>query len=132
MSELTEIANTSVTPEMLEKIEEAGKNGPYASKAEYVRSMIAAGQSDIAALDPRTADNTRTQKNIDSVEAAAKALDDKVLLSQLSDDKQGFDDIIQLLRQEFENVLANRLNELASDDNSAVETDGRGNYYLDT
>lgn len=121
--------------EQYQQLEKAVEERGYASKADYVRSMVEAGESNIAALDPRTTDaNTSTHANHDSAEEAAAALSDAVLIGQLDQgesNKQGFDESIQLLRQEFENTLVDRLGELSDDPSSPVQDDNRGNYYLE-
>lgn len=131
MSKLTEKISFRVTEEMQERAEDAAE-GDYTSRADYMRKMILAGESAVADLDPRVGDNSSGSREIDSAEDAAKALDDKVLLDCLSEDKQEFEEIVEQLSQEFENVLAQRLLDLANDEQSAVETDGQGNYYLET
>lgn len=130
MSDLSETVTLRVTEDMKQRVEEAGE-GDYTSQGEYFRKMFLAGESAVADLDPRVGDNGNSSRDIDSAEAAAKALDDETLLNCLSEDKQEFSEIVEQLTQEFENVLANRLLELANSDHSAVETDGQGNYYLE-
>jgi|GEM_PF-6030851 len=127
MSNLNESISLNVTEEMAERAEESG----YPNKSEYARTMWLAGESAVAELDPRVGHATDANVQIDSPESAAKALDEGALLKQLSNEKQEFGDIVQTLTQEFENVLADRLHELATDDQSAVTTDGRGNYYIE-
>lgn len=135
MGKHTDTLTTSFSEEQLQRIEKAAEERGYASKADYVRSMLEAGESNIAALDPRTTDtNTSTHANHDSAEEAAAALSDTVLIGQLDQgesNKQGFDESIQLLRQEFENTLVDRLGELSDDPSSPVQDDNRGNYYLE-
>lgn len=132
MSKLSEQESISVTEEMLQRAEEAKSDG-YGSKSQYIREMWLAGESTVGALDPRVSGNTADgTTEIDSAEAAAKALDDTVLLNALStDDPEQIDEAIEPIMQEFENVVVNRLIELRDDDQSAVTDDGRGNYYLE-
>lgn len=136
MGKYTETLGTSYTEEQIQRIEKAVEEGEYNSKAEYVRSMIEAGESNIASLDPRTSDtDTSTHANHDSAEEAAAALSDAVVIDQLErseSNKQGFEESVQLLRQEFENTLADRLGELSNDPSSPVQDDNRGNYYLES
>ena len=123
----------SVSEEQAERIEQRAKEGPYESQSDYVRSMLEAGESHIAALDPRTTDGeSAAEVTHESVEVAAHSLSDGVLVDKLSDgesDKEDFDEVVETLRLEFETVIGNRLLELAQEDNSPVETDGQGNYW---
>lgn len=132
MNKLNEKTSISVTEEMMQRAEEAKSDG-YRSKSKYIREMWLAGESTVGALDPRVSGNTADgTTEIDSAEAAAKALDDTVLLNALStDDPEQIDEAIEPIIQEFENVVVNRLIELRDDDQSAVTDDGRGNYYLE-
>jgi len=116
-------------------MEKAVNEDGYGSKSDYMRSMIEAGESNVAALDPRTNDtDTDTHANHDTAEAAAKALSNSALIDQLDQgesNKQGFEESIQSLRQAFENTLVDRLGELSDDPSSPVQDDNRGNYYLE-
>lgn len=135
MGRYTESHNTKFTEEQYRRIEKAVNGDGYSSKSDYVRSMIKAGESNVAALDPRTSDTDKgTHATHETAEAAAKALSDATLIDQLEQgesNKQGFEESIQLLRQEFENTLIDRLGELADDPSSPVQDDNRGNYYLE-
>jgi hypothetical protein len=130
MSELNERITVAVTEEMYERAEEDDEYSTR-SKAEYIRQMWLAGESAVAELDPRVGDSGKANREIDSAEAAAQALDDGVLIKKLSDEKQEIGEVVQPIAQEFENVVADRLFELAKDEQSVIETDGRGNYYLE-
>lgn len=132
MSKLNQNLNLRVTDEMKQRAEEAKKDG-YNSQAEYIREMWLAGESTVATLDPRVGSNTaEVTTEVASAEAAAKALDDIVLLNALStDDPEPLDEAIEPIMQEFENVVVDRIIELRDDEQSAVSDDGRGNYYLE-
>jgi hypothetical protein len=132
MSELNESINVRLTEEMKRRAEEAAEDG-YSGQAEYAREMWLAGESTVGALDPRVSGNTAGgATEIDSAEAAAKALDDTVLLNALStDEPEPLDEAIEPIMQEFENVVVDRIIELRDDEQSAVSDDGRGNYYLE-
>lgn len=127
-SKLTEtISNINCTEDMKQRAKNA--NQP---QAKYVRQMWLAGESVVGELDPRIGEDAAEHNSeVDSAEAAAKALDDGALLSKLSDEPQDYADVLETLTQEFENVLADKLLELSGNDQSAVETDGKGNYFLD-
>lgn len=135
MGKYTERVSTTFSEEQYRRIEKRANEGGYSSKAEYVRSMVEAGESDISALDPRTSDtDTDTHANHKTAEAAAKALSDSALIDQLDQgeaNKQGYEESIQELRQAFENTLIDRLGELSSDPSSPVQNDNRGSYYLE-
>lgn len=132
MSKLNERVSVSVTEEMNQRVEEAAEDG-YKNKSQYIREMWLAGESTVGALDPRVSGNTADgATEIDSAEAAAKALDDTVLLNALStDDPEPLDEALEPIMQEFENVVVDRIIELRDDEQSAVSDDGRGNYYLE-
>jgi hypothetical protein len=131
MRNLPEKKQLRCTEGMNERAEEAVENG-YGSQAEYIRDMWLAGESVVGDLDPRVGDSGQHNTEIDSAEAAAKALDDAVLLNALStDDPEQIDEAIEPIIQEFENVVVDRIIELRDDDQSAVTDDGRGNYYLE-
>jgi len=135
MAKYTEQLGVKYSEEQTQRMEKAVEERGYASRADYVRSMMEAGESNIAALDPRTTDtDASTHVNHHSAEEAAAALSDAVIIDQLDQsesNKQGFDESIQLLRQEFENTLVDRLGELSDDPSSPVQDDNRGNYYLE-
>lgn len=130
----SERMSTRVTKEKKREVKQLVDETEYHSESEYLRSMIEAGESNIAALDPRTSD-TESPGEVahDSAEGAAKSLSDAAILSHLPDDEngtQGFDEIVGVLRKEFENVIAQRLQELSQESSSPVESDGRGNYWV--
>ena len=134
MAKYTERIGTYYTKEQYRRIEKKVDEDGYASKSEYVRSMVEAGESNVAALDPRTSETEDTHANYETAEAAAKALSDAVLIDQLDQgesNKQRFEESIQVLRQQFENTLVDRLGELSNDPSSPVQDDNRGNYYLE-
>lgn len=126
--DLTEaVGGIRITEEMKQRADSAPQ-----SQAAYVRGMWLAGESAVAELDPRVGDNAAGHgSEIKSAEDAAKALDDAVILSQLSDGPQSFEDVVRPLVQEFENVLANRLKDMEYDDKSAVTSDAKGNFWLE-
>jgi len=134
MSNLDEKFTLNITQEMMQRAEEAVQEG-YASRSEYIRKMWLAGESTVGTLDPRVSGNTSGGKvEIDSAEAAAKALDDAILLNALSTDEDNpepLEGAIEPIMQQFENVVVDRIIELRDDDQSAVTDDGRGNYYLE-
>lgn len=140
MIELNDRVHTvRLTVEQRKEMEQAVENGDYASRSEYMRAMISAGKSNIAALDPRTsaAGGSSSQTTHDKPEDAARSLSDSVLIESLEqgpDNKQEIRDVLEKPVNEFESRLANRLDELADNESSPVES-GRSpelRYWLDT
>lgn len=115
---------------MKNRAKRAAEDEEYSGQSTYLRAMIHAGESQIVDLDPRTGEGQSSIEEVETVEAAAKVLNDEVILNELSQEKQEFDAVVEQLTLEFENVLADRLHGMANNDQSVVETDGRGNYYL--
>jgi len=134
MSDLNKQVCLNVTQEMKQRAKQAGEDG-YTGQSDYIRKMWLAGESTVGALDPRVSGNTADGKvEIDSAEAAAKALNDVVLLNALStgeDNPEPLEEAIEPIMQEFENVVVDRIIELRDDNQSAITDDGRGNYYLE-
>lgn len=128
-----------LTVKQQKEMEQAVENGDYASRSEYIRAMINAGESNIAALDPRTSDagGSSSQTTHDKPEDAARSLSDSVLIEALEqgeNNKQAIRDVLEKPVNEFESRLANQLDELADDESSPVES-GRNpelQYWLDT
>jgi len=140
MVKLSDTVNSvNLTVDQQKEMEKSIENGDYASKAEYMRAMINVGKSNIAALDPRTsgAGVSSSQTTHDKPEDAARSLSDSVLIESLEQgekNKQGIRDVLEEPVNEFESRLANRLDELADDESSPVES-GRNpelRYWLDS
>jgi hypothetical protein len=111
--------------------EDEDDDGPYASEAAYVRAMMTAGMSQVAALDPRTASpNTSASPDLAEVEDAVSHIGTELLLDELSSDPQQIEDVLQRPTQEWQSALANHLDELARDDDSPVDHDPMNGYYL--
>ena len=107
-------------------MKEAVESGEYANDAAYVRAMINAGRSNIADMDPRTSD-TRTQSDVthNYPSEAAKALSDEKLIDSLErgeDDRQKISEVLTKPSNKFQSQLANRLDELAKEDTSPVQS----------
>lgn len=135
MGKYTEKLNLTLTEEQYRRMESAVNEGGYNTKTAYARAMMETGESNIAALDPRTTEtDTDVHANHETAKAAANALSDTTLIDQLeqgASNKQEYDESVQELRQKFENRLIERLGELANDPSSPVRHDDRGNYYLE-
>ena len=117
----------------LEQIEVAARDSGYNSRSAYIRAMIETGESNIAALDPRTSNtDSSAQSAHNTAEAAGKSLSDAAIINQLADGKDNkaqFDEVVESLILEFEDTIAARLKELSQEDTSPVTSDGRGNYW---
>lgn len=113
---------TYVTEEREEEMKRAVEEGGWNTLADYIRHMIRAGESDFAELDPRTTENGEDEN---------QHITDAELLTRLDDEYTNIDDVIEDLIQDFEEDLSQRLFEMAKDDASRVETDGKGNYRID-
>jgi Arc/MetJ-type ribon-helix-helix transcriptional regulator len=133
MARYTENKTVMISEEMAERIEQRATEGPYESQSDYIRSMIEVGESRIAALDPRTTDGESTgEVTHEDVEAAALSLSDGVLVDKLPDgknDREHIDEVVEPLRDEFEDVIGDRLYQLAQENSSPIETDKRANYW---
>lgn len=126
MAQYTESKSVKLSEEQSEEMKQAVESGEYASQAAYIRAMIEAGKSNIADLDPRTSD-TESQSDVthDSPSEAARALSDKVLIDSLErgeDSRQGISKVLTEPSNEFQSQLANRLDELANEDSSPVQS----------
>jgi transposase len=128
----TEDLTLNVTEEMKKRV----KNSEWRSMSEYARQMIRAGESNVAAVDPRITnqdDGEAGITNTDDAEQLAHALSDIALLNELTEDPQPIKEVLKDPTRKFQTVLANRLDELASNDATAVQQDTlEGTYYLDT
>lgn len=127
MPQYTEQKAVILSEEQSEEMKEAIESGEYASQSAYIRAMIEAGKSNIADLDPRTSD-TESQSDVthDSPSAAARALSNEVLIDSLErgeDNRQGISEVLTEPSGNFESQLANRLDELANEDTSPVQSE---------
>lgn len=116
-----------MSEEQWREMKEAVESGEYANDSAYIRAMMEAGKSNIAELDPRTSD-TKSQSNVthDSPTGAAKALSDEALIGSLErgeDSRQKTSEVLTKPSNRFQSQLVNRLNELAEEDTSPVQSD---------
>jgi hypothetical protein len=95
--------------------ERASNAEGYNNAAEYLRTMISAGESNIAELDPRTLNdgNRGTADGADNPK--------HLLLEALDED---YKDLETILEDAFQEFASDYLYELARDDESPVEKDG--------
>lgn len=127
MPQYTEQKTVNLSEEQYRGMKEAVESGEYASGAAYIRAMIEAGKSNIATLDPRTSDISQSQAQVthDTPSEAVKALSDEVLidsLEQRDENRQRISDVLEDPSDEFESQLANRLDKLANEDTSPVQS----------
>lgn len=131
MVDYSESITIPVTPEMKKRAVES----EWRTQAEYGRQMIRAGESNVAALDPRTTsqgDDIGITKTED-IEELADALADVALLNELTEDPQPIKEVLKDPTRQFQSVLANRLDSLASNESSPVQRDPlEEGYYLNT
>jgi len=95
--------------------ERASNAEGYSSAAEYIRTHISAGESNIVELDPRTLNNGNrsTAEDTDNPE--------KLLLESLD---EGYKDLDTILENAFQEFASDYLYELARDGDSPVQKDG--------
>ncbi|MDL0135653.1 hypothetical protein PNP85_13780 [Halobacterium salinarum] len=95
--------------------ERASSAEGYNSAAEYIRSMVSAGESNIVELDPRTLndENRSTGEGTNDPE--------KLVLEALDED---YKDLDTVLEDAFKELASDYLFQLAKDEDSAVEKDG--------
>lgn len=127
----------SLTEEQWDEMKTAVESGEYANDSEYLRAMIESGKSNIAALDPRTSDTeSHSEVTHDNPSEAARALSDEVLMNSLErgeDNRQRVSDVLENPSDKFQSALANRLDDLADEDSSPVQSgrDPELNYWLE-
>jgi Arc/MetJ-type ribon-helix-helix transcriptional regulator len=126
MVRYTEGKSVSLSEEQWREMKEAVKSGEYKSDAAYIRAMIEAGKSNIAALDPRTSDaESQSDVTLSSPSEAARMLSDEVLIDSLKrgeDSKQKISEVLKEPSNRFQSQLANRLNDLADEDTSPIQS----------
>lgn len=129
----------SFDEERLEEIEKTVEEGNWENRVEYIRHVIRAGESNIAALDPRTS-STRSGTASDDKESLGDAITDEDLLTQLRQKCDEFDDeefvpadeVIQPFLDDLDVEISKRLLNLGIEDGTAVETNGKGEYRINT
>jgi Arc/MetJ-type ribon-helix-helix transcriptional regulator len=123
----------NMSEERREEINEAVESGEWRNRSTYLRHMIQAGESRVAALDPRT-DNTSTQSNGGSDKFAT---DEELIseLSRLTKNAEGefvsVDEIADKFVKEIKSDITDRVFRMANDDESEVQTDKTGGYRVD-
>jgi Arc/MetJ-type ribon-helix-helix transcriptional regulator len=113
---------TYVDEERREEIEEAVEEGEWNSMADYIRTMVRAGENNFAELDPRSSDGSNT---------ANRRVSDADLRGELSDEFRHVDEVIDDLVKDFKADLRHRMKKMERDDDYAVESDGAGNYKIE-
>lgn len=106
-------AYVSLPKEMMKRAKNTDK---YSGTAEYIRVMASAGESNIAALDPRTLDDSGSEngnsKHSDLDSFILKALDDE------------YAELNKILDNGLQQHISDRLLDLAQQDDSPVKKNG--------
>ena len=123
----------AMSEERIEEIDKEVENGSWKNRSAYLRHMVRAGESRVAALDPRT-DNTSDQSN----DGSGKFVTDKELISELSrltKSAEGefvtVDELADEFVKEIKSDITDRVFRMANDDESEVQTDKTGGYRVD-
>lgn len=103
----------SLPKEMMERAKNAEG---YSGTAEYIRAMASAGESNVAALDPRTLDDSGPENSSDKHSDL-----DNLIFKALDDDYAELDEILDNGLQQY---ISDRLLDLAQQDDSPVEKNG--------
>ncbi|WP_048078021.1 hypothetical protein [Halorubrum sp. AJ67] len=103
----------SFPKEMMERAQNAEE---YSGASEYIRVMVSAGESNIAALDPRTLDDSTSQHGNGEQNDL-----DKLIFEALDDNYAELDEI---LNNGLQQQISDRLLELAQQDDLPVEKNG--------
>lgn len=106
-------AYVSLPKEMMERAKNAEG---YSGAAEYIRAMASAGESNVAALDPRTLDDSGSENS-----SGEHSDLDNLILKALDDDYAELDEILDNGLQQY---ISDRLLDLAQQDDSPVEKNG--------
>jgi hypothetical protein len=112
--ERTEL-HMSVPVEMKRRIKKRAEEEGYSGMSDYARSMIRAGESNVADLDPRTSSSSDGSLDIETR-----------ILDALTDEFQEVDDAIDPVV----NSIATRLDRMAGDDSYPVRRHPRKGYKL--
>lgn len=127
-------ASLSVTmpEERKEEIEEAAEEGNWQNRSAYIRQMIRAGESRVAALDPRTDDNTDGSNS-----SSGDFVTDEAIVSELvrlTEAKDGdfvsVSELADTFVEEVKSDITDRVYRMANDDSSEVITDKQGGYKV--
>jgi hypothetical protein len=117
--------------ERKEEIDQAVEEGTWQNRAAYLRHMIAAGESNVAALDPRTDSESNSQ------DSSGNFVTDKDIISELvrltedrEDDFVGVDELAEDFVKEIKSDITDRVYRMANDDGSRVITDKQGGYAI--
>lgn len=95
--------------------ERAANAQGYSSAAEYIRCMISAGESNIAALDPSNSNREHHSSREGNINP------EKLLLEALDEE---YKDLNTILENAFQEYASNRLYELAQNDESPIQKNG--------
>lgn len=115
MSNNRETLHITMPAKMKRRIEDAASEKNYSGYSDYARSMIRAGESDVADLDPRTGSSEDGSFDIESE-----------MLDGLTNEFQEVDDALDPVLSN----LATRLHHMAENDSYPVEHDPRNGYRI--
>lgn len=128
-----ETITITVSEERKKEIEKQVESGEWRNRSAYLRHMVQAGESRVAALDPRT-DNTSDQSN----DQSGKFVSDEELISELTrltknaeDEFVSVEKIADEFVKEIKSDITDRVFRMANDDKSQVQTDKTGGYRVD-
>jgi len=112
--EKTEL-HVTMPVEMKRRIKNTASEKDYSGMSDYARSMIRAGESNVADLDPRTKSSEEGSFDVESR-----------ILDGLTDEFQEVDDALD----DVLGSLATRLHHMAENDSYPVEHDPRDGYRI--
>ena len=121
-----------VSDERLEEIDRAAKEGTWENRAAYLRHMIAAGESNVAALDPRTDnESNKSQSEYDNYVTDEDIISELIRLTQDSEkDYVTVDELAEEFVTELKSDMTDRVYRMANDNSSEVTTDKMGGYGI--
>lgn len=102
--------------QMYRRIEKEADSHEWKSKADYIRHLIRAGESNIADLDPRT-NGSMEENDFDP---------EKLILDGLSGEYKEVDEALE----PAVNSLATKLDEMSNEDSSSIEYHPRKGYRV--
>lgn len=121
-----------VSKERKEQIQERVDEGNWTGISDYTRHALRSGESNIADLDPRTSDISRTNEANSEKEPFVTNEELVAELSRLTeehgDDFVEADDIIETFVEELKSDLIDRLFQLSQQHGNSVDTNKVGGF----
>jgi len=112
---------TRIPQEIKKRAEKAKEDGEVSSEAEYFAMMIEAGESNVAALDPRTNSKSEGEDTQDIKEK---------LLAGLTKEYQPIEEAIDPVIEQYRSSVAHQLSQMADHEASPVEHDPLKGYRV--